>query len=70
MTIRCSVSIDGSTELHDVPFAVVPRIGESVSIPVDGRDTSYRVTRVEHLPANQAEIAEPSVAVEVSSKLL
>lgn len=70
MTVRCSITIDGNSELHDVPFAVVPRVGESVSIPADGTDQSYRVTRIEHLPAAAGDMVEPTVNVEVTSKLL
>ncbi|MBB6412246.1 hypothetical protein [Mesorhizobium sangaii] len=46
MTVNCRISIDNRPEATDAVFQAVPRIGESVSLSINGsaQDLRYRVS--------------------------
>ncbi|MCO5080559.1 MAG: hypothetical protein M9955_02750 [Rhizobiaceae bacterium] len=67
MGIRCRVSPDMTSEAFDMDFAVVPRIGEHVTVPNGDGVEEFRVTRVVHAAASDV---DASITVEVTDKLL
>ena len=67
---RCNVSIDTDSDSIEVPFEAVPRIGESVSMPVSGDPKVFRVTRVQHNAGDLAAPNRASVDIEVTSNIL
>ena len=70
MAVLCNVSIDADTDSIDVPFEGVPRIGESVSIPVSGDPKVFRVTRVQHTVGEPIAPDRASILIEVTSNIL
>ncbi|UDL89466.1 hypothetical protein LGH82_31155 [Mesorhizobium sp. PAMC28654] len=68
MTVSCRVSIDNRQESADVVFQAVPRIGESVSLPIDGNAQDLRVSRVVHMPNGSLDGA--AIVVEVTTSIL
>lgn len=68
MTVSCRVSIDNRPESTDVLFQAVPRIGESVSLPIDGNTQDLRVSRVVHMPNGSLDGA--GIVVEVTTNIL
>ena len=70
MAVLCNVSIDANNNSIDVPFEVVPRIGESVSIPMSGDPKVFRVTRVQHNAGDLAAPDRASIDIEVTSHIL
>lgn len=68
MTVSCRVSIDNRPEASDAVFQAVPRIGESVSLLVDGNKQDLRVSRVVHVPDGTQEGA--AIVVEVTTSIL
>ena len=68
MTVTCRISIDNRPEAADAIFQAVPRIGESVSLSVDGSPQDLRVSRVVHVPDGTLEGA--AIIVEVTTNVL
>ncbi|MBZ9756185.1 hypothetical protein LB524_12880 [Mesorhizobium sp. ESP6-5] len=68
MTVNCRISIDNRPDATNVTFQAVPRIGESVSLSVDGNPQDLRVSRVVHVPNDGLEGA--AIIVEVTTSIL
>ncbi|MBZ9854284.1 hypothetical protein LB566_10750 [Mesorhizobium sp. CA13] len=68
MTVNCRVSIDNRPQSIEAVFQAVPRIGESVSLSVDGNAQELRVSRVVHVPDGSLEGA--AIIVEVTPNIL
>ncbi|TPL63406.1 hypothetical protein [Mesorhizobium sp. B2-3-15] len=68
MTVNCRISIDNRPDATNVTFQAVPRIGESVSLSVDGNPQDLRVSRVVHVPNGGREGA--AIIVEVTTSIL
>ncbi|ESY86317.1 hypothetical protein NKI51_16655 [Mesorhizobium australicum] len=68
MTVNCRISIDNRPDATNVTFQAVPRIGESVSLSVDGNPQDLRVSRVVHVPNGGLEGA--AIIVEVTTNIL
>ncbi|MBN9218987.1 MAG: hypothetical protein J0I79_13630 [Mesorhizobium sp.] len=68
MTVNCRVSIDNRPDATNAVFQAVPRIGESVSLAVDGSAQDLRVSRVVHVPSDGVEGA--AIIVEVTTSIL
>lgn len=68
MTVNCRISIDNRPDAADAIFQAVPRIGESVSLSVDGNQQDLRVSRVVHVPGNTPDGA--AIIVEVTTSIL
>ncbi|TPJ37653.1 hypothetical protein FJ492_18940 [Mesorhizobium sp. B2-5-4] len=68
MTVNCRISIDNRPDATNAIFQAVPRIGESVSLPVDGSPQDLRVSRVVHVPNGGLEGA--AIVVEVTTNIL
>ena len=68
MTVNCRISIDNRPEAADAVFQAVPRIGESVSMLIDGSAQDLRVSRVVHVPDGALEGA--AIIVEVTTNIL
>ena len=69
MTIQCRVTVDDSQYIDEVPFQAVPRVGESVSMTIDGDTLTLRVSRVVHVP-DRATPDGGSIVVELTRKIL
>ncbi len=67
MGIRCRISPDMTSEVFDMDFAVVPRVGEHVAVPNGDTADQLRVTRVVHAAAEEG---YASITIEVTDKLL
>ena len=67
MAVRCRVSIDNAGDMDELAFQELPRVGESVSVPLQGSYRDLRVVRVVHLPGSEE---APSTIVELTSKIL
>ena len=68
MTVNCRISIDNRPEAADAVFQAVPRIGESVSLSIDGTTQDLRVSRVVHVTNGSLEGA--AIVVEVTTNIL
>ncbi|MER9328158.1 hypothetical protein NKJ26_19365 [Mesorhizobium sp. M0152] len=68
MTVYCRVSIDNRPDTTEAVFQAVPRIGESISLSVDGSAQDLRVSRVVHVPNGALEGA--AIVVEVTTNIL
>jgi len=69
MSVQCRVSVDDSQFIESVKFQVLPRIGESVSMSLNGASTSLRVSRVLHLPEGESPDGS-LIVLELTSKIL
>ncbi|UCI34250.1 hypothetical protein [Mesorhizobium sp. B4-1-4] len=67
MTVNCRISIDNRPATNAI-FQAVPRIGERVSLSVDGSPQDLRVSRVVHVPDGKLEAA--AIIVEVTTNIL
>ena len=67
MAVRCRVSIDDDRDVDELAFQELPRVGESVSIPLEGANRSLRVLRVAHMPETEH---GASTMLELTSKIL
>jgi len=61
VTVNCRISIDNRPDATDAIFQAVPRIGESVSLSVDGIPQDLRVSRVVHVPDVEKRIERKTV---------
>lgn len=68
MTVYCRVSIGNRPDTTEAVFQAVPRIGESISLSVDGSAQDLRVSRVVHVPNGALEGA--AIVVEVTTNIL
>lgn len=68
MAVSCRISIDNRPEATDAIFQAVPRIGESVSLSIDGNTQDLRVSRVVHVTNGSLEGA--AIVVEVTTNIL
>lgn len=68
MPIACTVSSDDGLESREMMLAVVPRVGETISVPSDGQPRDYRVRQVTHSDVEDA--SSPSIAIQVTTQLL
>ncbi|MEO5755457.1 MAG: hypothetical protein ABIQ51_01240 [Mesorhizobium sp.] len=68
MTVNCRVSVDNRPQATDAIFQAVPRIGESVSLSIEGNAQDFRVSRVVHVPNGSLEGA--AIIVEVTTNLM
>ena len=67
MAVTCRISIDGSREADELAFQELPRVGESVSMPIDGSSRDLRVLRVVHMPGGDH---RGQTMLELTSKIL
>jgi hypothetical protein len=67
MAVTCRISIDGAREPDDLAFQELPRVGESVSMPIDGSNRDLRVLRVVHMPGGDHRAL---TMLELTSKIL
>ena len=68
MTVNCRISIDNRPDANDAVFQAVPRIGESLSLSVDGSPQDLRVSRVVNVPGGTLDGA--AIIVEVTTNIL
>jgi hypothetical protein len=68
MAVNCRISIDNRPEAAEAVFQAVPRIGESVSLSIDGTTQDLRVSRVVHVTNGSPEGA--AIIVEVTNSIL
>lgn len=68
MTVNCRISIDNRPEATDAVFQAVPRMGESVSLSINGNAQDLRVSRVVHVTNGSLEGA--AIVVEVTTNIL
>ncbi|MEW6634887.1 MAG: hypothetical protein AB1440_28785 [Pseudomonadota bacterium] len=67
MAVRCRVSIDDAKDVDELAFQELPRIGESVSVALEGSNRDLRVVRVVHVPGSEQGAA---TMLELTSKIL
>ncbi|RAZ89867.1 hypothetical protein DPM33_16980 [Mesorhizobium hawassense] len=67
MAVRCRISIDDARDVDELAFQELPRIGESVSIPVEGSSRDLRVLRVVHMPGAEQ---GATTMLELTSRIL
>ncbi|RWB70738.1 MAG: hypothetical protein EOQ50_23380 [Mesorhizobium sp.] len=67
MAVRCRISIDDERDVDELAFQELPRVGESVSIPVEGTNRDLRVLRVVHMPGSEQGAA---TMLELTSRIL
>ncbi|RWL87021.1 MAG: hypothetical protein EOR67_09500 [Mesorhizobium sp.] len=67
MAVRCRISIDDDRDVDEFAFQELPRVGESVSIPVEGTNRDLRVLRVVHMPGSEQGAA---TMLELTSRIL
>ncbi|MDX8497258.1 hypothetical protein RFM99_02390 [Mesorhizobium sp. VK4C] len=67
MAVRCRVSIDDARDVDELAFQELPRVGESVSMPVEGSNMDLRVLRVVHMPGSEQ---GATTKLELTSKIL
>jgi len=67
MAVRCRVSIDDASDVDELAFQELPRVGESVSLPVEGSNRNLRVLRVVHMPGDEQ---SATTILELTSKIL
>ena len=67
MAVRCRVSIDDASDVDELAFQELPRVGESVSLPVEGSNRNLRVLRVVHVPGGEQ---GATTVLELTSKIL
>jgi len=67
MTVTCHISIDGTREADELAFQELPRVGESVSMPIEGSNRDLRVLRVIHMPGGDH---RGHTMLELTSKIL
>jgi len=68
MPIACTVSSDDGLESKEMMLAVVPRVGETISVSGDGQARDYRVRQVTH--SDVEDETSPSIAIQVTTQLL
>jgi hypothetical protein len=61
------VSIDDASDVDEVAFQELPRVGESVSLPLEGSNRNLRVLRVVHMPGSEQ---GATTLLELTSKIL
>jgi len=67
MAVRCRISIDDEKDVDELAFQELPRIGESVSISVEGTNRDLRVLRVVHMPGSEQ---GATTMLELTSRIL
>ncbi|TYL23862.1 hypothetical protein E0F63_09965 [Streptococcus pyogenes] len=67
MAVRCRVSIDDARDVDELAFQELPRVGESVSMPLEGSTRDLRVLRVVHMPGGEQ---GATTMLELTSKIL
>ncbi|PBB21478.1 hypothetical protein [Mesorhizobium sp. WSM4313] len=67
MAVRCRISIDDERDVDELAFQELPRVGESVSIPVEGSSRDLRVLRVVHMPGGEK---GATTMLELTSRIL
>ena len=67
MAVRCRVSIDDAKDVDELAFQELPRIGESVSVALEGSNRDLRVVRVVHVPGSEQSAA---TMLELTGKIL
>ncbi|AZO75165.1 MAG: hypothetical protein E5V92_20835 [Mesorhizobium sp.] len=67
MAVRCRISIDDSRDVDELAFQELPRVGESISIPVERSNMDLRVLRVVHMPGSEQ---GATTMLELTSKIL
>ncbi|MGT2465974.1 hypothetical protein [Mesorhizobium sp.] len=67
MAVRCRISIDDERNVDELAFQELPRVGESVSIPVEGANRDLRVLRVVHMPGSEQ---GATTILELTSRIL
>jgi hypothetical protein len=61
------VSIDDASGVDELAFQELPRVGESVSLPLEGSNRNLRVLRVVHMPGTEQ---GATTLLELTSKIL
>lgn len=67
MSVTCGVLIDDTRDVSELAFQELPRVGESVSVPLEGSNRDLRVVRVVHMPGSED---DASTMLELTSKIL
>ena len=67
MAVRCPISIDDARDVDELSFQELPRVGESVSMPVEGSNQDLRVLRVVHMPGSEQ---GATTMLELTSRIL
>ncbi|MEI9403710.1 hypothetical protein [Mesorhizobium argentiipisi] len=67
MAVRCRISIDDERDVDELAVQELPRVGESVSIPVEGSNRDLRVLRVVHMPGGEQ---GATTMLELTSRIL
>ncbi|MBZ9659487.1 hypothetical protein LB523_10560 [Mesorhizobium sp. ESP-6-4] len=67
MAVRCRISIDDERDVDELAFQELPRVGESVSIPVGESSRDLRVLRVVHVPGSEQ---GATTMLELTSRIL
>ncbi|RUX31163.1 hypothetical protein EOA23_11310 [Mesorhizobium sp. M2A.F.Ca.ET.042.01.1.1] len=67
MAVRCRISIDDERDVDELAFQELPRVGESVSIPVEGTNRDLRVLRVVHMAGSEQ---GATTMLELTSRIL
>ncbi|MDX8478790.1 hypothetical protein RFN28_09895 [Mesorhizobium sp. VK24D] len=67
MAVRCRVSIDDARDVDELAFQELPRVGESVSMLIEGSARDLRVMRVVHIPGSEQ---GGTTMLELTSKIL
>ncbi|TPL01251.1 MULTISPECIES: hypothetical protein [unclassified Mesorhizobium] len=67
MAVRCRISIDNERDVDELAFQELPRVGESVSVPIEGSSRDLRVLRVVHMPGSEQ---GATTMLELTSRIL
>lgn len=67
MAVRCRISIDDERDVDEIAFQELPRVGESVSMPVEGSSRDLRVLRVVYMPGSEQ---GATTMLELTSRIL
>ncbi|WP_296739413.1 hypothetical protein [Mesorhizobium sp.] len=67
MSVTCRVSIDDAKDVNELAFQELPRVGESVSVALEGSKRDLRVVRVVHVPGSEH---GATTMLELTSKIL
>lgn len=68
MSIPCSIITDDGIEAQQMSLAVVPRVGEMISLQHAGEAREYRVRQITH--SDVSDTSMPSVTIQASAQML